>query len=151
MISYNKRMQEAIADELAKEGRRIIGECEAERGYTHRTRNLRDSYGYGVYAGGKIVRMGFLSAAREATKPRRWYSRGDEFFGRDEIVDFLENKYVPVGGMDLVVATVMPYASILERKGYDVISMSFDKMKAIRRAYNASVYAISKGRRLADG
>ena len=38
---YNDAIKNII-DILAKEGDRIIYECEEERSYVHRTRNLRD-------------------------------------------------------------------------------------------------------------
>ena len=72
-----------LLDALEKEGKRILAECEQERTYTHRTQNLYDSYGYGVYYNGKLQRKGFLSDSETATETKKWY--GVEISGREQI------------------------------------------------------------------
>lgn len=140
-----------LLDFLEKEGERILRECEEERTYTHRTRNLYDSYGFGIYLNGVLVRQGYLSASATAKKPRKWY--GKEIFGREEIDKYLRSEYSPTKGIDMVVVATMPYAEILEfgmaslKNKYKVISMAHDKLKALsNKIKNSEVYIISKGK-----
>ena len=44
-----------LVKELSKEGQRIVANQLNNVGYTHRTYNLNDSYGFGVYVDGKLV------------------------------------------------------------------------------------------------
>ena len=122
-----------LLDALDKEGKRILAECEQERTYTHRTQNLYDSYGFGVYYNGKLTRKGFLSSSPTATKTKKWY--GVEVEGREQIENFLNREYKPSKGIDLVIAAAMPYAHALENASsgqhqkYKVISMSYNKLR----------------------
>lgn len=116
---------------MVTEGRRILKECVNEREYEHDTKNLYDSYGYGVYREGRLVGKGFLGAAK-AKESKDWY--GEEIRGRSEIESFLQSEYKSDGGLELVIAAAMPYAVVLEKgsaglhRKYKVISMSFDKL-----------------------
>lgn len=116
---------------MKKEGKRIIRECVDERTYTHRSKNLYDSYGYGVYRDKNLVATGFLGS-QKAKASKKWY--GKEIEGRTEIMNFLRSEYTPNGGLELVVAAAMPYAKVLEeglgrvKKKYKVIAMSYDKL-----------------------
>lgn len=136
------RAAKIYLDSLEQEGKRILEECVNERDYEHRTRNLYDSYGYGVYMDGSLKRIGFLSASATATKPKKWY--GEEIRGREEITDFL-NQHKTGGKFALSIVAAMPYAAVLEAGGggvkrkYKVISMSYDKLKAIAPKFSGSV------------
>lgn len=130
MASLADDIFDEILDTLDKEGERILQECVDERDYTHRTMNLHDSYGYGVYLKGTLKRYGFLTSAPKATQSNH------EWYGRDEIESFLFKTYQPTGGIDMVVVAAMPYATNLEygigiRKKYRVITMSYQKLKAL--------------------
>lgn len=59
-----------LLDALEKEGKRILAECEQERTYTHRTQNLYDSYGYGVYYNGKLQEKAFSVLLKPPRKPK---------------------------------------------------------------------------------
>ena len=75
--TLRQQATELLVARLANEGDRILRQCVEERDYTHRTYNLYDSYGYGVYVGGKLMRSGFLQRSPQATEPRKWY--GENF------------------------------------------------------------------------
>ena len=44
---------------LSGEGQKIVDSQLQNKGYTHRTHNLHDSYGWGVYVDKKLVASGF--------------------------------------------------------------------------------------------
>lgn len=123
-----------MLDALAREGKRVAAECEAERSYTHRTKNLKDSYGWGVYHGGKLQRHGFLTDSQEAREPRR--IGGVDVQGRQEIMDYLL-RYKPAAQYELVVYAAMPYASILEERKYRVISTAVRKLDEMGKPLGA--------------
>lgn len=141
----NKYIQSIII-ELEKDSKRILQECVDERTYTHRTMNLYDSYGYGIYLKGTLVKTGFLSASPSAKSGKR--INGTVVKGRDEITQYLNHDYTPKGIIDLAVVAAMPYARILEegsgrlKNKYRVISMSLAKLQNIASKYGANVYAI---------
>lgn len=127
-----------LIDYMEAEAERIIQECVDEREYTHRTMNLKDSYGYGIYLKNRLVRMGFLTKAKEAETPKSEFGG----FGRDVVTEFLKSKYKPNPGIDMVIVAAMPYAYDLEnatggvRHKYRVISMSYDKLKNLSAKMN---------------
>lgn len=131
-----------LLDTLEKEGKRILAECEQERTYTHRTHNLYDSYGFGVYLNGKLQRKGFLSSSETATKTKKWY--GQEISGREQIENFLMNEYKTGKSIELVIVAAMPYAEVLENASsgqhqkYKVISMSYNKLKELSNGVKGS-------------
>lgn len=135
-----------IIKELDKDARTVLEECVNERTYQHQTYNLYDSYGYGIYVKGKLVKTGYLSASPTATESKKWY--GETIRGREEIEDYLKNGYSPSGAIDLAVAAAMPYAKVLEAGGggisrkYKVISMSFQKLQALAHKYGGTVKII---------
>lgn len=138
---------EQIVAQLADEGARILRQCVEQRDYTHRTYNLYDSYGYGVYVSGKLQRYGFLGT-QKATEPRKWY--GENVRGRDEILEYLKSEHKPSNdAIELVIAAAMPYAKVLESGGggikhkYKVISMSNDLLREIAPKYGGTVKAIT--------
>ena len=133
--------------QLADEGARILRQCVEQRDYTHRTYNLYDSYGYGVYVSGKLQRYGFLGT-QKATEPRKWY--GENVRGREEILEYLKSEHKPSNdAIELVIAAAMPYAKVLESGGggikhkYKVISMSNDLLREIAPKYGGTVKAIT--------
>lgn len=152
MAGYKERMTEALVAQLAVEGDRILKECEQEADYTHRTYNLYDSYGYGIYVDGKLKRSGFLTNTATATEGKRWYK--DTVKGRERLEEFLSSEYKATKGIDMVVVAAMPYAHALEnqssgqKRKYRVISMAFDKLKALSdKIPKSAVYNISASKR----
>lgn len=152
MAGYKERMTEALVEQLAVEGDRILKECEQEADYTHRTYNLYDSYGYGIYVDGKLKRSGFLTDTATATEGKRWYK--DTVKGRERLEEFLSSEYKATKGIDMVVVAAMPYAHALEnqssgqKRKYRVISMAFDKLKALSdKIPKSAVYNISASKR----
>lgn len=145
--TLKQQATELIVARLANEGARILRQCVEQRDYTHRTYNLYDSYGYGVYVNGRLMRRGFLQSSPQATDPRKWY--GENVRGRDEILEFLTSGYKPSKNIELVIAAAMPYAKVLESGGggikrkYKVISMSNDLLRDIAAKYNGTVKAIT--------
>lgn len=141
----NKYIQSIIV-KLEKDAKRILQECVDERTYTHRTMNLYDSYGYGIYLKGTLVKTGFLSASPSAKNGKR--INGTVVNGREEITQYLNHDYTPKEFIDLVVAAAMPYARMLEegsgglKNKYRVISMSLAKLHSIASKYGANVHAI---------
>lgn len=122
-------------------------QCVEQRDYTHRSYNLYDSYGYGVYVSGKLQRYGFLGT-QKATEPRKWY--GENVSGREEILEYLKSEHKPSSdAIELVIAAAMPYAKVLESGGgdikhkYKVISMSYDMLKDIAPKYGGTVKTLT--------
>lgn len=152
---YGKKWTEAVLAELEAHGKRILQECVAERTYTHRTYNLYDSYGYGIYIGGVLVRFGYLSAIPRATEKPPGTDAGEDY-GRVEIRRYLSTQHRAVGGIEMVIVAAMPYARILEegnatskgsKKRYKVISMAYDKLVALSSQYKGSrVRALTGGK-----
>lgn len=142
---YNTLLK-GILDELESDAKRILNECVNERTFQHQTFNLYDSYGYGIYEKGRLIRSGFLSSSPSASQHKKWY--GQYITGREEIKDFLESGYSSSGTIDLVIAAAMPYAKVLEeggggiKKKYKVISMSFGKLNKIKNKYMARVKVV---------
>ena len=136
MVTFRDKAIAQILRKLELEGDRILHECEQGRNYTHRTNNLYDSYGYGIYVGGKISKSGFLTPNQTATTDKEWY--GQHVSGREQILNFLNREYKPTKGIDMVVVAAMPYAAVLENASsgqkhkYRVISMSYDKLKQLQ-------------------
>ena len=145
--TLKQQATELIVARLANDGARILRQCVEQRDYTHCTYNLYDSYGYGVYVNGRLMRRGFLQSSPQATDPRKWY--GENVRGRDEILEFLTSGYKPSKNIELVIAAAMPYAKVLESGGggikhkYKVISMSNDLLRDIAAKYNGTVKAIT--------
>lgn len=141
-MSKKDRISELVRF-LSVEGQKIVDSQLKNKGYTHRTHNLHDSYGWGVYVDKKLVASGF--PAVKAEKGRKWY--GETIKGREAITDFLQNKYKAHDGIDLVVAVAMPYGEIVESKyKYEVIATARDDVKRIASKFkNANFGIISHG------
>ena len=146
MATLLEQARKGIIKGLENDARRILQECVEERTYQHRSKNLYDSYGYGIYDRGRLIRSGYLSATPEASTARKWY--GQTVKGREEIKDFLNNRASPKGSIALVIAAAMPYAAVLEagggnlRHSYKVISMSINKLQNISAKYGGTVKTI---------
>src|SRR5574344_911997 len=96
-----KKALKLITKELDKDAKNVLRECIQEITYTHRSYNLYDSYGYGIYLDGKLAKSGFLSATPKATEGKNWY--GEKIKGRDAISDYLKKDYKPSGEIDLAI------------------------------------------------
>lgn len=155
-MSFKDEAYKAIVSSLKEDGERILEECYNARDFQNRSYNLRDSYGYCVFVDGKPHTMGFLEG-KMAKNGKKWYNEVIE--GREAISDFFSNEYKsPSGSIELVVAAAMPYAQVLEnggasdgrfsyRQSYKVISMSYDKLKAILSKYpGANVSRLFEGK-----
>ncbi len=138
-----KNRIQALIKFLSDEGQKIVDSQLNNKGYTHRSHNLHDSYGWGVYLNGSLVANGF--PAMQATEGKKWY--GETIKGREAITDFLNNKYKPHEGIDLVVAVAMPYGEIVEDKyKYEVIATARNDVKRLASRFkNAKFGVISKG------
>lgn len=132
-----------LVKELSKEGQRIVANQLNNVGYTHRTYNLNDSYGFGVYLEGKLVSKGF--SPHKASGSKMW--ENEIISGRKAITDFLENKYKPHPGIDLVIAVAMPYGEIVEEKyKYEVLSTARNDVEQLTSKFkNANFGIISHG------
>lgn len=84
---YQKALK-LITKELDKDAKNVLRECIQEITYTHRTYNLYDSYGYGIYVEGKLEKIGYLSSSPKASKGKNWY--GEEIKGREAINEYLK-------------------------------------------------------------
>lgn len=133
---------------LSKEGQKIVDNELSKVTYTYRTLNLRDSYGWGVYVDGKLVNKGYTANSPGIKK--KWYS--EDITGYEAIVEFIEQKYKPHPGIDLVVAVAMPYGEILQdgdgnvKKKYEVINLSRNALKDLASKFkNANFGIISHG------
>lgn len=137
-----------ILNTLERDAKRIIQECVDERTYKHQSYNLYDSYGYGIYLKGKLVRRGYLNSVPRAEEGNKWYSK--ILYGRDEINKYLQSGYSPSGAIDLAIVAAMPYAKVLEEgrggihHAYKVISMSFKKLDQIKAKYQGFVKTIKQ-------
>lgn len=142
-MAKNNRIQDLIKL-LSNEGQKIVDSQLQNKGYTHRSHNLHDSYGWGVYLNGSLVASGF--PATQATKGKKWY--GETVKGREAITDFLKNKYKPHDGIDLVVAVAMPYGEIVEEKyKYEVVATARNEVKQLASKFkNATFGTISHGK-----
>ena len=151
-LSMAKTKQSAITrivDLLANEGQKIVAKELAKVSYTYRSLNLRDSYGWGVYVDGKLARKGYTASSPGIKK--KWY--GEEITGYEAVVEYLESKYKPHPGIDLVVVAAMPYGEILQnaegnvKKKYEVIAVARNEVKALSRKFkNAKFGIISHGK-----
>lgn len=144
MGKFKDTVTRNLVGRLAMEGERIINDELSHVSYKHDTYNLHDSYGYGVYVDGVLVKQGTtLSKAKEK---RTWY--GKELSGHEVIVDYLKNRYKPNDGIDLVVVAVMPYGEILQDKqGYEVIAVAVDRLQGLaKKIKGAKVQLISRGK-----
>lgn len=100
--------------------------------YEHKTLNLYDSYGFGIFRDGSLLRRGWLSS--KASSPRE-FKDGHVVWGR-EILQTLFNgsDRTTTSGYVVLIAAAMPYALNLEhgigiQNKYRVISFMDDEAK----------------------
>ena len=117
-----KRVQQiaddAIVESLDKLAKSSISVSILNRGYTHRTYNLNDSYGFGIYHNGSLIRKWLNNP--EATSPD---SRGGSGAQMGSL--FLD-KFSSTGDWQLVVFAGEFYAADLE---------TFYKLNVLTGAY----------------
>lgn len=104
-----------IIDALERKGEEIIEESLRVKTYTHQTYNLYDSYVYGVYKNGKLVRQKEITRTAKTPNHKKW--------GYIEAQKFLDEMESKVGdGLSLVVGAAMFYSGILESNKYVVLA-----------------------------
>lgn len=129
---------------LSREGQRIVDNQLSKADYTYRSLNLRDSYGWGVYVFGTLAAKGYTTNTPGSKK--KWY--GEDITGYDAITDFLERKYKPHDGIDLVIVAAMPYGEVLQdgaggvKRKYEVIATARDEVKALSKKFKGSTFGI---------
>lgn len=123
--SQVQNLEGYFLDILEKEAQDFVGKTinEVKVGhpggfYEHDTFNLYDSYGYGIYLDGRLLRSSATNDTRpkKATEPRKWYR--DEFFGKELMRKLFSDKgYKPAAskGYVVVIGAAMPYAIVLEK------------------------------------
>lgn len=153
-----RKVSDQFVKDLEKEAKRFLSDVLSKVGkggssYKHDTKNLYDSYGYGIYLNGQVIASSTTKSV--ATEPRVWY--GDKIFGAELAKKaFGEGGYKPSSqGYVVVFGAVMPYGSILEsgsgnlKRKYDVIvfmedeAMKFGEgigMKGIVEKVNVTSY-----------
>ncbi len=131
---------DSLIDSLTIRGERLIRDAydKRNRDFTTRTGNLRDSYGSAVYLRGELIEKSIRTLSPIAQQRRNGLS------GAEEIQSFLREYRPNGGGLTLVVASTMPYSSILEEGGgnlsrsYRVIRGIEDKMQVIAKEYKGT-------------
>ena len=141
---------------LADDGERVIKAAYESRRWNNRLNNLWDSYVSAVFIDGKLQNgeNGTYNTVRYANKKPEskgsrlygWVSDnvGDiDITGRGEAKNFLESYQLRHGfekGIRLVVVAAMFYASLLENKGYQVLSqIDYQLMKLRNKKYKVRV------------
>ncbi len=139
-MAKKNRIQELI-DFLSREGQKIVDSQLQNKGYTHRSHNLHDSYGWGVYLNGELKASGY--PAVQATEGKKWY--GETIKGREAVETYLKTKYKAHPGIDLVVVAAMPYGEVVEEKyKYEVIATARNDLKRLSTKFKNSTYGIIK-------
>lgn len=104
--------------------------------YLNRTLNLYDSFGYGIYLDGVLLRSNATQRQKEATQPRQWYR--DEVWGNALMKKTFSNSgYKPSEkGYVVVFAAAMPYTGVLQEglshglsRDYHVIAFMSDALR----------------------
>lgn len=129
LVQYRKKIDaDAVKNDvigaLDREGRRLIQLAYASREFENRTKNLKDSYCYGVFVGKDLIKSGFLTSSPDATKTNRgWSGREEAEAFLSEIGDRINHERI-----SLVIGVALFYGSILEegkpplRKKYRVLA-----------------------------
>lgn len=113
MINAEK-VSTTIIDSLARKGEEIIEASLKAKTYKHDTYNLYDSYVYGVYMNGVLVRRSIITNEAKESNHGKW--------GSQEARIFLEEMSGKVGpGISLVIGASMFYSGILESREYVVL------------------------------
>lgn len=136
-------LEKVLLDGLEKEAQDFINKTLTYVNYghsagyfEHQTKNLHDSYGYGIFHDGHLLRHGGTDA--KATAPRE-FSNGHVLWGKEALETlFNGSNRTNERGYVVIIAAAMPYAINLEKgigiqRKYRVISfmdgeaMSFGK------------------------
>lgn len=134
-------VEQAVIDQLTNEGQRIIYEAYQTSTFRNRSYNLHDSYVSAVFYKGRLLSNTIRYVGPESSKWKREYSNsmvGGEYeakSGREEAQKFLQR--VQFGkqpkGLTLIVAAAMFYSSILEGRGYRVLSHVDYQLSELKR------------------
>lgn len=148
----SKNFKPKLYEYLLNEGEYIMKKAYSERDWNNRTYNLHDSYVAAVFDNGQCV--GYRTLDQKAKVRKGWFGpRGSGYYGTTKDHDFslsgheeaenfvmsYESSHTNEKGVKLVVAAVMFYADILERKlgrlkkKYKVISHvdgEFERLKS---------------------
>lgn len=120
---------------LANKGEDIINEAYRRRDWFDVTGNLHDSFVSAVFLNGKLERDTIRYVGTEdAIKSKK--IDGQNVYGRDEANRFMidyERSLKGSTGITLVIAAAMYYSSILENRGYRVISHVSYMLDEIKR------------------
>ena len=104
--------------------------------YFNQTLNLYDSFGYGIYLDGTLLRSNATERQKEATEPRKWH--GDELWGNALMrKTFSKEGFKPSErGYVVVFAAAMPYTGVLQEglshglsRDYHVIAFMSDELR----------------------
>lgn len=139
-----------IVNSLAEEGGRIINEAYETRGFTNRTGNLHDSYVSAVFVEGKLQKDTIRYVGAEMSTTYREYANStvkgevEATKGREEANKFLakyQSSRNKTGGIVLVIAAAMFYSSIVENRGYQVLSqVQWELDRIANRGYSVSKF-----------
>lgn len=139
-----------IVNSLAEEGGRIINEAYETRGFTNRTGNLHDSYVSAVFVEGKLQKDTIRYVGAEMSTTYREYANStvkgevEATKGREEANKFLakyQSSRKKTDGIVLVIAAAMFYSSIVEDRGYKVLSqVQWELDRIASRGYSVSKF-----------
>lgn len=121
---------EEVTDRLARYADSRLKKSYARHNFIDDTYSLKDSYCWGVWYNGRLMRSGFLSDTPEAIEDAMYH--GNEVDGRESAKDFLNGyKSRQPKGWEWCIGAFAPYAPILEKsavtqKKYVVTSGIFD-------------------------
>lgn len=145
-----KALEKWIINSLAEEGGRIIKEAYESRGFKNRTGNLHDSYVSAVFVKGRLQKDTIRYVGTEMSSTYREYTNStvggevEATRGREEADKFLAKYQFTKGRQDgivLVVAAAMFYSTIVERRGYQVLSqVQWELDRISSRGYNVAKY-----------
>lgn len=113
-----------VINALANRGEDIINEAYESGNWFDDKGNLHDSFVSAVFLKGKIVDGTVRYVGEEKSYEGKRFN-GQILYGRDEANRFLidyENQLGEDSGITLVIGAAMFYGSILEHRGYNVIS-----------------------------
>lgn len=145
-----KALKQWIIKSLADEGGRIIREAYESKGFKNRTGNLHDSYVSAVFVNGRLQKDTIRYVGAEMSSTYREYANStvggevEATRGREEADKFLAKYQFAEGrqnGIVLVVAAAMFYSTIVERRGYQVLSqVQWELDRIASRGYNVAKY-----------
>lgn len=140
------RYIDQLATKLIQRGKELVKEAIDTRDYTHRTYNLHDSYGAGVYYKGRLIRE-YYNTPSKAKEPNLLHN-GVFIYGEDDVKEYLRLGYKPnSSGLALVVVATMPYGETLEKgiglkRKYKVISQISSSAELVANEFKGKVNTI---------